>query len=400
MEKRRVVVIGAGLAGLVAADELLRAGWDVEVLEARDRVGGRTWSSQLSGSTIEMGAEFILPGNTEARKLARDLGIGLVDKGMFYGDREPWGAGKITGEGMAEGAEAIRGALAAPEREMNASQLIESLDIDEAVRAAVLARLEISSAGLADQVPASDLAGVARIGKEASPSLDGGNQGFALGLASRIGERVRLNEAVESVEWGADGVSVRCSSGAGFSADRCVVAVPASVLGKIDFQPGLPAAKSEAIAAIQYGHAAKLFVPLAEPAPPAAVMNVPGRWWCWTQTDSAGKPVPVVSCFAGSAPALERLQVEEGPGPWLDSLTEMRPDLALEPASAVLSTWDDDPWVGAAYSLAPTDTITAALVAPVGPVAFAGEHTAGQFAALMEGAIRSGQAAADTCQKI
>ncbi|MGB0120938.1 MAG: FAD-dependent oxidoreductase, partial [Solirubrobacterales bacterium] len=77
MEKRRVVVIGAGLAGLVAADELLRAGWDVEVLEARDRVGGRTWSTRLGSATIEMGAEFILPGNTEARKLASDLGIAL-----------------------------------------------------------------------------------------------------------------------------------------------------------------------------------------------------------------------------------------------------------------------------------------------------------------------------------
>jgi monoamine oxidase len=60
----------------------------------------------------------------------------------------------------------------------------------------------------------------------------------------------------------------------------------------------------------------------------------------------------------------------------------------------VLSTWDDDPWVGAAYSIAPEAEITAALIEPVGPIAFAGEHTAAAFHALMEGAIRSGRRAA------
>ena len=92
MNQPRVVVIGAGLAGLVAADELLRRGWSVEVLEARDRVGGRTWSRRLpNGAVAEMGAEFILPGNTEVAALAEELGLALVDKGMRYGRREPRG---------------------------------------------------------------------------------------------------------------------------------------------------------------------------------------------------------------------------------------------------------------------------------------------------------------------
>ncbi len=63
--------------------------------------------------------------------------------------------------------------------------------------------------------------------------------------------------------------------------------------------------------------------------------------------------MPVVSCFAGSAPALERLELGGGPGRWLESLAALRPELALEPDGAVLSTWDDDPWVGAAYSVSP-----------------------------------------------
>ena len=127
-------------------------------------------------------------------------------------------------------------------------------------------------------------------------------------------------------------------------------------------------------------------------------MNVPERYWCWTQTGADGRPVPVVSCFAGSAAALEHLAVADGPRPqrWLESLATLRPDLSLEPDGAVLSTWDDDPWIGAAYSIAAGPELTAALAEPVGPLAFAGEHMGGTFNGLMEGAIRSGQAAAST----
>ena len=60
----RVIVVGAGFAGLAAADALASAGVDVLVFEARDRVGGRVWSRELpTGGVVEMGAEFILPDN-------------------------------------------------------------------------------------------------------------------------------------------------------------------------------------------------------------------------------------------------------------------------------------------------------------------------------------------------
>src|SRR5439155_26858200 len=100
---------------------------------------------------------------------------------------------------------------------------------------------------------------------------------------------------------------------------------------------------------------------------------------------------PVVSCFAGSPAALAGLGVAEGPERWVASVERLRPDLTLEPDGALLSTWDDDPWVGAAYSAAALERPTAAdLMEPVVPLHFCGEHTAGPFAALMEGALRSG----------
>ncbi len=78
----RVVVIGAGFAGLVAAEELSRAGVHVAVLEARDRVGGRVWSQAMAGgATVERGAEFILPEHTAIRSIAKRLGLSLYYQG-------------------------------------------------------------------------------------------------------------------------------------------------------------------------------------------------------------------------------------------------------------------------------------------------------------------------------
>jgi monoamine oxidase len=123
-------------------------------------------------------------------------------------------------------------------------------------------------------------------------------------------------------------------------------------------------------------------------------MSVPERYWCWTATGPEETCQPVVSCFAGSAGALERLDVRSGPQRWLDSLGALRPDLELDPAGAVLSTWAADPWVRAAYSTSPAIALASISERPVGPLAFAGEHLGGEFAALMEGAIRSGRQAA------
>ena len=389
------MVIGAGLAGLVAADRIAAAGGAVEVIEARDRVGGRTWSRTLDdGAVIEMGAEFILPGNDAIRALAADLGLGLWDKGVRYGRREPRGGLGTSAEAIAEAVVEVERALAGLEGRPSVRELLASLALDPGAAEAILARAEISSASSADEVPATDLAGVAHIGPDPSPGIAGGNQALALALAARLGDAVRLGDPAIAVEWSPDGVRVTTDAGHVADGRRCVIAVPASVAGRIAFEPQLPAGKRDALGAVRYGHAAKLFVPLAEPAPVGAVISVAERYWCWVATGAGDEPTAVLSCFAGSSAALERLGVADGPGAWLESVAALRPELALRPEAAVLSTWDDDPWVEAAYSISPRPELTAALAEPVGPLAFAGEHLGGEFNGLMEGAIRSGLAAA------
>jgi monoamine oxidase len=381
----RAAVVGAGLAGLVAADELQRSGAEVVVLEARDRVGGRVWSRELdNGAVVEMGAEFILPGNTAIVELAERFGLGLWDKGMRYGQREPRGGPPVSADELAAAVAAVGDGLAAGAPDVNARVFLEGLDVAPGAREALLARVEISSANDADAVATRDLGGIAHVDADPSPSIAGGNQRLPLALAAELGEAVRLGAAVERVAWGDDGVRVS-AAGAELEADACVIAVPPSVLDRIAFEPALPPQP-----AIAYGHAAKLFVPLRDSPAPSAVMNVPERYWTWTATGAGDRTQPVVSCFSGSPAALRGLHVTDGPEHWLASVERLRPELQLDPAGVVLSTWADDPWVGAAYSTSPPPPGQIAL----GPLAFAGEHLGGAHAALMEGAIRSGRMAA------
>ena len=147
--------------------------------------------------------------------------------------------------------------------------------------------------------------------------------------------------------------------------------------------------KQRALDGVRYGDAAKLFLGLAAPAEPSATLSVPGRFWAYTQLAPDGSPLPVLAAFAGTRDGVEGLSAQ--------AVRELRPELAFTDDDPVLSTWHDDPWVRGAYSArsiaSPLED--EALAEPVGPLAFAGEHTAGEWHALMEGALRSGLRAAD-----
>ena len=87
----RVVVIGAGFAGLAAALTLAEAGIGVTVVEARDRVGGRVQSIPVGESIGELGAEWIEVDDETLHGLARALGVRLVEAGIDYRRRTAFG---------------------------------------------------------------------------------------------------------------------------------------------------------------------------------------------------------------------------------------------------------------------------------------------------------------------
>lgn len=394
----RVVVIGAGFAGLAAAEALATGGAEVIVLEARDRVGGRVWSRELpSGDVVELGAEFILPGDRVIRELAARLGLELFAKGTTYGDREPRGGIGVSRSELLAGYEAV--AAAAGVGRLGGGSVVDALErltMTAGAREAIRARVEVSTACGADDQAASVLAEAGcGIGDFATHSIAGGNQRVATALAARLGDAVRLRSAVEQIAWSDEGVRVR-AAGNEVEADAAVIAVPASVIDRITFDPLLPPIKAQALSSVRYGDAAKLFLPLDHDVQASATLSVPDRFWTFTQHRPDGAPLRVAGSFAGSSIAMARLDVASGPDRWIDAVQRLRPDLPIRPDEAVLSTWADDPWIRAAYSArsrtSPMDD--AALAAPVGPLHFAGEHTAGPRHALMDGALDSGLRAA------
>jgi monoamine oxidase len=388
----RAVVVGAGFAGLAAADALVEAGVEVTVLEARDRVGGRVHSRELgNGAVVELGAEFVLPGYDVLRATAARLGLELYEKGTYYGDREPRGAVPVD---RADVLAAIAGLDAS--RGGSAAELLEQQVPSAAARAVIASRVAVSTGYELDDQPASVLAdGAAAFGRFPSHGIAGGNAELARSLARRLGPRLHTGTPVERVVWRPGRVAVR-AAGAEVEADACVVATPAPHALELVFEPQLPEWKRRALGAVRSGHAAKLFLELSEPAPPSATLSVPERFWTWTQRGPEGTALPAVSSFAGTAAALERLRVVDGPAAWTEAVRRLRPDLALAPVEPLLATWHDDPWARGAYSAhslsSPVDD--EALARPLAPFAFAGEHTAGAWYGLMEGALRSGLRAA------
>lgn len=392
----RVVVVGAGLAGLAAADALLTAGADVTVLEARDRVGGRVWSVPFAGGVVERGAEFVLPGNTSIEAVAARFGLRLAPKGTPYGRREPRGDESVPAADLETAFDRIASGYMPPPEAKTLADAIEALELEPRLAALIQARLEVSMGHPADDLGADVLGeGAATFGDFVSYTVAGGNAELARALAGELGGRIHLSSPVRRLRWDDEGVNV-WTDGGELTASAAVIAIPTAPLADIAFEPALGGPTAEALGSVRYGQNAKLFVRLGAPSPPSAIMSVRRRFWTYTQLDPSGEPAPFVTAYAGTGDAVRALAHPEGIEGWIEELADLRPDLELDPETALLSAWHDDPWVRGSYSARSVSSPLrdAALSTPVGPLFFAGEHTAGDWHGLMEGALRSGERAA------
>jgi monoamine oxidase len=224
----RIAVVGAGFAGLAAADALTRAGHDVIVLEARDRVGGRVHSVPFAGGLVERGAEFVFDDHDHVQAMCARLRLTLADKGFPYGDREPRGglpttrAEVVAAAAGLEQAAAVGGTLA---------DAVERLDASPGARAAVRARLEMTHATPAHELAASVLEDSgSSFGDYSSATVVEGNQAIATALAAGLPD-VRLGSPVREISWEPAGdVTITVEGGDDVACDRAVVAVPAAVL--------------------------------------------------------------------------------------------------------------------------------------------------------------------------
>ena len=390
-----VVVAGAGLAGLAAADALHHAGVDVTVLEARDRVGGRVWSVPFASGIVERGAEFVLPGNTAIERVADRFGLRLAPKGTPYGRREPRGDEAVDPADLEAVFNRIAAGYAAPGTDTLA-KAIDGLEVEQRLAALIRARLEVSMGHPADDLRSGVLGeGAATFGDFESYTVAGGNAELARALAGELGGRIYLSSPVRRLQWDEHGVNVWTDEGE-IAARAAVMAIPTAPLGDIEFEPALRGPTAEALDSVRYGQNAKLFIRLRAPSPPSAIMSVRRRFWTYTQLDPGGEPAPFVTAYAGTADAVRELADPEKLVSWIEEVASLRPDLVLDPEVSLLSTWHDDPWVRGSYSARSVSSPLrdAELSTPISPLFFAGEHTAGDWHGLMEGALRSGERAA------
>lgn len=279
----RVVIIGAGLSGLVTAEKCSAAGDDVVVVEARDRVGGRLWSvhGELAhGQFGELGAETMYRGHENVLALARRLDLDAIACGYFDPSAPPMlFGGQILDEASRR---AITGWLLHA-YDHRPPELFENL---QAWTARLHAPAEVITflTAFAQYTPVTSLrhADAAEFARQLSDGSDsyriaGGNDLLAKRLAE--GLDVRLKQRVRVVDWSSPVARVETDVEV-HEADRVVVTVPGPLVAGLGFFPALPAEKARALAELTYGTASKVIVQYAERGPISAAVG-PG---CFTDT--------------------------------------------------------------------------------------------------------------------
>jgi monoamine oxidase len=435
-----VVVIGGGLAGLTSGRDLRAAGVDLEVLEARERVGGRTLNVTLGdGTPIEIGGQWAGHDHTSIIGLAAELGIEVFE-GHLAGDHQYADGTTLSRftadtspladvddaralDGGIEQLEAIASALdpSAPWEHPEASTL-DRITFDEWLRTSIAtpraarllramvesltatppwhysvlhAAFMIAMAGGLDELFAPEMALRLR--------FIGGSQAISTRLAVDLGSSVRLSTAAVAVDLAddADSAVVTTSTGDRIHCRRIVLAVPPALVSALRVSPGLPGAVTQ----------------LAQRMPPGSVIkflaSYPTPFWRdrqlsgWTNTADAplfdvldNSPADghlgVLTSFAvgDAARQLAALDVAERRRAVLDRFAHFYGKDALHPVEFHELDWTNEPWTRGGYQANPLPGTWSLLgptwAQPCGPIHFAGAETSPRFYGHMEGAVRSG----------
>jgi len=398
--KERIVVVGAGMSGLAAARRLADAGMDVTVLEARDRIGGRTWTNTSLGVPIDLGGAWIHgPEGNPLTELADQAGAKRVetdfDRPVVYQDGRELSSEVV--QDTLKRWQDITKALAplseeAGEDESVATGLAEVADMnDPLIQWAVASEIVGEYATDPDELSLKYYLGEGEFGG-GDFILPGGYQQLTQHLAK--GLTIKLSTEVTKITHSGSAVRIETSQG-GFDADRVIVTIPLGVLkaGTIAFDPPLPDEKQAAIAKLGFGLLDKVVLKFDQPFwPDADVIGLAGSDQPVSMLINgetfADAPLLVGLRGGRDARAREALNDQDAVAQVVAALK------APNPTGSLVTRWAEDPFARGSYSFvavgsSPDDMEV--LGEPVGErLLFAGEATNPEYFATVHGAYLSG----------
>ena len=446
-DDRRIIVIGGGLAGLSCAYELDQAGYNVVLLEARSRPGGRvrTYRDPFADHLYaEMGAEYVDSTDTYVRDYCKKFNLKVLPAKQYDG---VYVRGKyLTMKGLKSGMDSLpfegarSGQLFGQEvhyiqkwidlvkqkgEHSPEVQALDKMSVEEMLKKGgapkdIIDLYTYTNATESTSVPSkmSALYMVLANARTSAFSEDtvegrifGGNDQLPKTFAKKLGAIINYNRPLQRLVFDNNGVTATITENGkrtSIKGINCVLAVPATILRNIKINPGFSAEKTNCIQKQQYGHVMKI------------AMQYRRRFWdeknsigqrVFTDTPlrriyhfSIDQPGPrgILLTFTSGEDArkLGRLPEENRMRIAQNTCTSIWPEAPQYWENGITKYWNEDPWVKGSYSLAGIGQkgFREILAKREGPVFFAGEHTAVNRAS-MNGAIESGLRASEELKR-
>ena len=446
-DDKRIIVIGAGLAGLSCAYELDQAGFNVMLIEARSRPGGRvnTYREPFSDNLYsEMGAEYVDSSDTYIQEYCKKFNLKILPAKQYDGVYVKGQTSSI--EGLRSGRDllpfkgTLEGKLFGQEvqyiqkwidlvklKGINSPevQALDRISVEDILKEGgapkdIIDLYTYANATEETAVPSKMSALYMILSNTRTSNFSentvegrilGGNDQLPKTLAQKLGTKIMYNRPLLRLDYNSNGIIATVKEKqrlVQIPAKKCVLAIPASILKNIEINPGFSEEKINCINNQQYGHAMKI------------AMQYRQRFWddktsigqrVFTDTPlrrvyhfSIDQPGPrgILLSFTSGEDAIKlgRLDNNKRLNIAQNTCSNIWPEAPNFWEKGVVKYWNEDPWVKASYSFAGVGQkgFREILAKPEGPVFFAGEHTAIQRAS-MNGAIESGMRVTDELKR-
>ncbi|TPG32816.1 flavin monoamine oxidase family protein [Mycolicibacterium hodleri] len=432
-----VVVVGAGFAGLTAARRLTQLGYDVTVLEGRDRVGGRSHTTTIAGVPVDLGGTFVGPTQTAVLELAAELDCPTVPTYNHGKNLIRW-RGRVRSYRSTIPKLSILELLDVSRVQWRFERLGKHVPLDKPWTAPTAHRLDQETldgwlqsvhAGKStrdlmaimarvtwgcepDEVSMLHAVRYVKAAGGLGPMLDvkggaqqdrfqAGTQQIALRMAEDLGDRVCLGSAVERIEYEPEGASVHTATGA-MRTRAVVVAVPPEHRALITYDPGLPVGHAELARHWPQGNLSKAYAAYETPfwradGQSGEALSDDGPVFI-TFDVSPSHDGPGILLGFTDARTFDPLEPDVRRARALECFANLFGDRALHPIDYVDHRWGAEPFApGGPTAAVPPGSWTAYgrwLREPVDRIFWAGTETADEWTGFLDGAVRSGHRAA------